>query len=130
MNLSQRRAKVPAILAGLMLTGVALQPIGLRRDGRPIDNVHPAYFSAIVFGGVHNFTFCGRIELRARRAIIRGDLIRWDRVIGYGWVRRRHDSVFVLRVGLRLHFLPPVRLPVDDGQRQQVEAVMGQCVPE
>ena len=80
------------------------------------------------------FFLDGRLEIRARGIVDAGTLYSWERIESHEWLEdpSEKEKTYCLKLRLRrgIQFLPPVRISVAPGRRDEVEAIVSRYLSE
>jgi len=86
-----------------------------------------------------------RLEFRSRGIVYYGSLYTWENIESYAWrddphnqpliqlkiyTLRGHEPILYLRLRRRVQFLPPVRVPIPEGRREEVDEIMRRYLSE
>jgi hypothetical protein len=79
----------------------------------------------------------GRNEIRRDGFLKQGRLIRWSRIASWTWefaeeslLSLRPPNVLVLRLHRRVQFMPPVKIGLPEGHKDEVEAILSRQMGE
>lgn len=79
----------------------------------------------------------GRNEIRRDGFLKQGRLIRWSRIASWTWefaeeslLSLRPPNVLVLRLHRRIQFMPPVKIGLPEGHKDEVEAILSRQMGE
>lgn len=127
----------------VLLVAVLLIPLEVLRN----HGVFAYYFLGYLAAGLAVF-LNGRLEIRARGIVYSGSLYPWERIESYEWRQDpqterlslislgltksvwRSENMLKLRLRRSIQFLPPARIPIPEGRREEVEAIMKRYLSE